>query len=269
MPFVERFSAPIGASIHDIDLTSLSAEDINLVNQALIDHQVVFFRDQSLTPELLHRLGQQLGTPVPYPYVEGLPGYPEIVEVIKKPEDTINFGGVWHSDTAYLPQPAKAAILYGVEIPDRGGDTMFTNMYLVYESLSPGMQRYLKRLNAVNDADNDAIAATRPDGTRKGLVAEHPVIRRHPDTGRPLLFVNRAHTTRFCGMTREESRNLLEFLFDRIEQPEFSCRFSWAPGSVAFWDNRACQHYPINDYQGYQRRMLRISLAGDTPQGVS
>lgn len=269
MPFFERFSAPIGASVHEIDLTNLSEEDISLINRALVDHLVLFFHDQSLTPESLHRLGQQFGTPAPYPYVEGLAGYPEVVEVIKKPEDTVNFGGVWHSDTAYLAEPAKAAILYGIEIPDQGGDTMFTNMYLVYESLSPGMQRYLRGLHAVNDADNDAIAATRPGGARKGLKGEHPVIRRHPETGKPLLFVNRAHTTKFSGMTHEESRDLLAFLFDRIEQPEFSCRFSWAPGSVAFWDNRACQHYPINDYHGQQRRMLRISLAGDTPAGFS
>ncbi len=268
MPVVERFSAPIGACIHEIDLTQLSQQDILLIEQALTDHLVVFFRNQDLNPESLYRLAQAFGQPAPYPYVEGLPDFPEIVEVLKRPDDTVNFGGVWHSDTAYLEQPAMGALLYGTDIPDLGGDTMFTNMYAVYESLSPGMQSYLARLTAVNDADNEAIASTRPTSIRKGLVAEHPVVRVHPVTGKPLLYVNRAHTTRFKDMTRDESQALLSFLFDRIEQPEFSCRFGWQNGSLAFWDNRACQHYPINDYHGSQRRMLRISLAGDRPQGL-
>lgn len=268
MPKLDKFSASIGACIQDVDLKNLSATDVKFIRNALTEHLVVFFRDQNLDPRSLHEAANHFGVPVPYPYVAGLPNYPEVVEVIKRPDETVNFGGVWHSDTAYLEQPAKAALLYAVEIPDEGGDTMFTNMYAVYDSLSPGMQRYLGRLTAVNDADNEAIAATRPAGQRKDLKAEHPVVRLHPDTGRPLLYVNRAHTTQFTDMTREESRGLLEFLFDRIEQPEFSCRFSWQPGSLAFWDNRACQHYPINDYHGSFRRMLRISLAGDEPRGI-
>lgn len=269
MPVVEALSAPIGAYIHDIDLTCLTAEDTGFIQDSLREHLVLFFRDQALNPDRLYQLARKFGLPVPYPYVAGLPEHPEVVEVIKQPDETVNFGGVWHSDTAYLRQPASAALLYGVEIPKHGGDTMFTNMYTVYESLSPGLQRYLSLQKAVNDADNVAIAATRPAGQKKNLNAEHPVVRVHPETGRPLLYVNRAHTTRFANMTHDESRDLLNFLFDRIEQPEFSCRFQWEPGSLAFWDNRACQHYPINDYHGHQRRMLRISLAGDEPKGTS
>ena len=268
MPTLERFSPHIGAIVHDIDLCSVSDEEILFIRDALKDHLVLFFRNQTLDASTLYTLGQQFGEPTPYPYVEGLKDFPEIVEVIKRPEDKLNFGGVWHSDTAYLDEPAMAALLYGVEIPDQGGDTMFTNMYAVYESLSPGMQAYLAKLSAVNDADNEAIAATRPNGRQKGLIAEHPAVRVHPETGMPLLYVNRAHTTHFSGMSRAESQELLSFLFDRIEQPEFSCRFNWQPGSLAFWDNRACQHYPINDYHGSLRRMLRISLAGDKPRGL-
>ncbi|MBO6659035.1 MAG: TauD/TfdA family dioxygenase [Pseudomonadales bacterium] len=267
MPTLERLSPRIGAFVHDIDLRSVSEEEISFIREALNANLVVFFRNQTLDASALYQLGRQFGKPTPYPYVEGLKEFPEIVEVIKRPEDILNFGGVWHSDTAYLDKPAMAGLLYGVEVPEKGGDTLFTNMYAVYDSLSPGMQAYLATLSAVNDADNAAIAATRPADSRKGLTAEHPAVRVHPETGKSLLYVNRAHTTHFSGMTREESQELLSFLFERIEQPEFSYRFHWQPGSLAFWDNRACQHYPINDYHGSQRRMLRISLAGDKPRG--
>lgn len=255
----------IGASVSDIDLTRLDATTIDRLMEALLDHLVLFFRNQSLTPASLHRIASQLGSPTPYPFVEGLPSFPDIIEVIKEVDDTSNFGGVWHSDTAYLDKPAMGALLYAKEVPTVGGDTMFTNMHDVYKSLSPGLQAFLCRLSAVNDADNEAIAATRPTSVKKGLAAEHPVVRTHPETGKKLLYVNRAHTTRFSNMTAAESRPVLQYLFDQIERPEFSYRFQWEAGSVAFWDNRACQHYPINDYHGQRRRMLRVSLAGDCP----
>ena len=158
------------------------------------------------------------------------------------------------------------ALLYGVDIPPQGGDTMFTNMYDVFDSLSAGMKSFLGQQTAINDADNSAIRATRPGTGYKGLQATHPVVRTHPVTKRPLLYVNKAHTTRFAGMSEQESAPILTFLFDRIIQPEFSCRFRWQRGSLAFWDNRACQHYPLNDYQGQLRKMLRVSLAGDKPR---
>ena len=191
--------------------------------------------------------------------------YPEIVEIRKRPEEIINFGGVWHSDTAYLPQPAMGAMLYGVVIPEQGGDTLFANMYEAYDALSVGLKSFLEPLTAMNDADKAAISQTRPGQPKRNLKFEHPVIRTHPLTGRKLLYVNRAHTTNFSGMTEAESQPLLEYLFDVAENPNFSCRLKWQPGSLAFWDNRACQHYPINDYHGQLREMLRISLAGDQP----
>lgn len=262
---VERLGGPIGAVIQGIDLADPQTSDIEFIQQALKDHLVVFFRDQLLNPTNLLELASIFGTPTPYPYVPGLPDFPEIVEVIKRPQDSINFGGVWHSDTAYLETPAMGALLYGVDIPATGGDTLFTNMYDVYEALTPGMQTFLKALYAINDADNEAIAATRPGNQRKALRAIHPVVRTHPVTGKPLLYINKAHTTRFEGMTTAESEPILTYLFDHISKPEFSCRFRWQTGSLAFWDNRACQHYPLNDYQGQLRRMLRVSLAGDKP----
>lgn len=264
---IEPLGPCIGGVIRDIDLNSLDSSLCQSIREALATHLVLFFLDQQLSPAQLRDVAANFGTPTPYPYVPGIEGLPEVVEVIKEPFERTNFGGVWHSDTAYLKSPAMGALLYAVEIPVSGGDTIFTNMYEVLASLSPGMQAFLAPLRAVNDADKPAIRATRPGQPVKSLMAEHPVIRIHPDTGRPLLYVNRAHTTRFAGMSTAESEPILEMLFDRIEQPEFSCRFSWRTGSVAFWDNRACQHYPLNDYHGQRRRMLRVSIAGDRPIG--
>jgi taurine dioxygenase len=263
----------IGAEISGINLANpLNGDEIDLIRQSLTDHLVVFFRDQDLQPGTLLGLAKQFGTPVPYPFVEGMQNYPEVVEVLKLPKETQNFGGVWHSDTAYLAEPAMGALLYAETVPARGGDTLFASMYAAYERLSPGMKAFLGRLSATNDADKPDIAATRVDrqttgrkGLSKGLSAEHPVIRTHPVTARPLIYVNRAHTTRFVGMTEAESKPLLNYLFDLQTQPEFTCRFHWGFGSLAFWDNRACQHYPLNDYHGELRRMYRVSLKGDKP----
>ncbi len=261
----ELLNERIGCIIHDVDLSRPSAEQLSGIKSALKKHLVVFFRDQSLSPQKLYNLACKLGMPTPYPFVTGIDGLPEVVEIIKKPEDTVNFGGVWHSDTAYLDAPAMGALLYGVNIPEKGGDTLFANMYEVFDSLSPDLRQFLSRLKAVNNADKAAISQTRPGGVLKGLKATHPAVRTHPETKRQLLYVNRAHTTHFENWTIEESQPLLEFLCQRIEQPAFSCRFKWQPGSLAFWDNRACQHFPLNDYDGYLRKMLRVSLAGDRP----
>ena len=266
MPYrLENMSGPIGAMVHGVNLKDLNESDVSFFQDALNEHLVLFFRDQQLEPSSLYNLAGQFGEPVPYPFVDGIDNFPEIVEINKLPEETINFGGVWHSDTAYLPEPAKGAFLYGDVIPEQGGDTIFSNMYAAYESLSPGFRAFLEQLTAINDADKEAISQTRPGQPKKGLTAEHPVIRTHPITGRKLLFVDRAHSTHFSGWTVAESEPILEYLFNVAEDPRFCCRFQWQPGSVAFWDNRACQHYPVNDYDGQLRRMLRVSLAGERP----
>ena len=266
---VSPLGSQIGATISGIDLaSSLNSDEVDFIENCLGEYLVVFFRDQHLDPGSLYRAAASFGQPVPYPFVDGLPGHPEIVEVAKLPHETQNFGGVWHSDTAYLAEPAMGAMLYAVTVPETGGDTIFANMYEAYTGLSTGLQDFLRPLSAVNDADKADIAATRVDRQtqkKKGLIAEHPVVRTHPVTGKPVLYVNRAHTTRFVKMTEAESKPVLDYLFDQQTRPEIACRFKWQEGSVAFWDNRACQHYPINDYQGELRRMLRISLAGSKP----
>jgi len=184
----------------------------------------------------------------------------------------VNFGGIWHSDTVYLDRPPMATMLVAREVPPYGGDTLFANMYAAYEALSPGMQRLLDGVRAVHSSALADVSKTREDrirdrgaGDDHEYVAEHPVVRTHPETGRKALYVNVAHTVRFADMTEDESRPLLRFLFEHSVRPEFTCRFRWRVGSVALWDNRCVMHNPVNDYHGHKRAMHRISLAGDVP----
>jgi len=274
-PTVERIAGALGAEIHGLDLArGLDDDGVTFVRRALLDHLVVFFRDQTLTPAEFAAFGRRFGKLARYPFVEGLPGHPEVIEVKKLEHERVNFGGVWHSDTAYLEEPPMASMLLALEVPPTGGDTLFANMYAAYETLSDGMKRLLAGLKAVNSSAVADVTRTREDriasnpGKAKGQVFEaaHPVVRTHPETGRKALYVNCAHTVRFDGMSIEESASLLSFLYAHQTKPEFTCRFRWQVGSLAFWDNRAAQHNPINDYHGYRRRMHRITLAGDRPR---
>ncbi|HSD42078.1 MAG TPA: TauD/TfdA family dioxygenase [Burkholderiales bacterium] len=274
-PFeVRRIAGALGAEISGVDLArALPDELVAPLRRAWLEHLVLFFRDQPLTPAQFIAFAEHLGEPVEYPYLKGLEGFPKITEVKKLEHERINFGGVWHSDTTYLEQPPMASLLLAREIPPHGGDTLFANMYLAYETLSERMQRLLDGLTAVNSSSKADASKTREDRIRSDgredsrgeLVAEHPVVRMHPETGRRALFVNPGHTVRFVGMTEEESLPLLEFLFRHQVRPEHTCRFVWQPGSIALWDNRCTQHNPVNDYHGFRRVMHRITLAGTRP----
>jgi taurine dioxygenase len=270
---VQPLSPSVGAELLGIDLSdALSDATVGSIRQALLDHGVIFFRDQTLPPERFLAFAKRFGMPVEYPFLKGIDGFPEIIAVAKLEHEKVNFGGVWHSDTTYLERPPMGTLLVAREVPDIGGDTMFANQYLAYETLSPGMQQLLDGLTAVSSSAKADVTRTREDrvksdGTaaRTPLSAEHPVVRTHPETGRRALYVNTAHTAHFVGMTEAESAPLLNFLFHHQIQPEFTCRFRWRPGSVAFWDNRCVQHYPLNDYHGHRRVMHRITLQGDRP----
>lgn len=243
------------------------------VRSALLDHGVIFFRDQNLSPEQQMNFSKQFGEPVEYPYVQGLPDYPLIIPVLKRADEDKNFGGIWHSDTTYLTEPPMGTILHAIELPDVGGDTLFANMYSAYEALSDGMKNMLAPLRAVNSGSKKAAAVTREDRiseSGKGassvqLESVHPVVRTHPETGRKALYVNVAHTVRIDGMTEDESASLLEFLFKHQTREEFTCRFRWSAGAIAFWDNRCTQHFPVNDYPGQKRLLHRITLKGEVP----
>jgi taurine dioxygenase len=271
---VAPLTEAVGAEITGVDLAvTLADEMVVEIRRAWLEHLVVFFRDQTLAPDAFLAFARRIGVPVEYPFVKGIESFPEIIAVTKLPHETVNFGGIWHSDTVYLERPPMATLLVAREIPPRGGDTEFASMYAAYAALSPAMQRLLEGLRAVNSSALADVSKTREDRIRDSgvvdnqeYVSEHPVVRTHPETGRKALYVNVAHTERFVDMTVEESRPLLQFLFEHSVRPEFTCRFRWQPGSLAMWDNRCAMHNPINDYDGFTRSMHRITLGGDVPR---
>ncbi len=271
---VTPIAGALGAEVGGIDLSQpLAPDDVAAMRRALLDYLVIFFRDQQLTPETYMTFAKAFGTPVEYPMIKGIEGFPYITEIVKQEHERANFGGIWHSDTTYLETPPMGSMLYALQVPPHGGDTLFANQYLAYESLSAPLRQFLDGLSGVSTSVKADVSKTREDMIRNAgddagahdLVAEHPAVRTHPETGRRALYVNVAHTSHFKGMTEAESAPILEYLFHHQVRPEFTCRFSWRPGSLAFWDNRAAQHNPVNDYHGFRRVMRRITLAGDRP----
>jgi taurine dioxygenase len=272
---VRSIAGALGAEILGVDLSRpLSAPTVADIRRAFLEHLVVVFRDQRLDSQQFLTFACAMGEPIEYPFVKGLPGYPLIIPVLKLEHERSNFGGIWHSDTAYLEAPPMGSMLLAREVPPVGGDTLFANQYLAYETLSPGMQRMLEGLVGVNSSAKADASRTREDGMRtnaredakREYFAEHPVVRTHPETGRKSLYVNVAHTLRFKDMTEEESGPLLAYLFQHQVLPEFTCRLRWEVGSLAFWDNRCAQHNPVNDYHGHRRLMHRITLEGERPR---
>ena len=272
---VQRIAGALGAEIAGVDLREPIDDALMARIRAIwLEHLVIFFRDQALTTGQFLAFAKRIGQVIEYPFVKGLPDFPEVIPVVKLEYERVNFGGLWHSDTTYLDMPPMASMLIALEVPPFGGDTLFANMYAAFEALSPGMQAMLQTLKGVSSSAKADASRTREDRiktdaraeARKEYVAEHPVVRTHPETGRKALYVNVGHTLRFQDMTEEESAPLLHFLFQHQVRPEFTCRFSWRPGSIALWDNRCAQHNPINDYHGYRRIMHRVTLAGDRPR---
>jgi taurine dioxygenase len=272
-PRVVPIAGALGAEVRGVDLARDTGDAVTaVIRQALLDHLVIFFRDHAhLTPGQFDAFARRIGTPIRYPYVPGIEGFPEITPVVKLPEQTINFGGNWHVDTTYLPAPPMATMLIAREVPAFGGDTAFANQYLAYETLSAGMRALLSGLRGVSRSDKAEASRTREDRARRTgqasevLAADHPAVRTHPETGRKALYVNLAHTAHFVGMTEEESLPILHYLWQHQVRPEFTCRFRWTQGAIALWDNRCVQHHAINDYHGQKRVMHRITLAGDVP----
>jgi len=272
---VNRVAGPIGAEVSGVDLArELSDEVIAEIRGAWLEHVVIFFRDQQLTSAQYLAFAGRFGKPIEYPFVQGIDGFPVITPVVKLEHERVNFGGIWHTDTSYLDQPPMGTFLLAREVPPRGGDTLFANQYLAYETLSEGLRRTLDGLTGISSSARADVSRTREDRiadrptdkSQKAFVAEHPVVRTHPETGRKALYVSIAHTVAFKGWSEAESAPLLAYLHAHQCKAEFTCRFQWQPGSIALWDNRAAMHFPVNDYHGHRRVMHRITLQGDRPR---
>ncbi|MGE3918317.1 MAG: TauD/TfdA dioxygenase family protein [Hyphomicrobiaceae bacterium] len=275
---VKPLAGAIGAEIVGVDLgAALANEVIDEVHRAFLDHQMIYFRHQRFSPAQQVAVARNFGKPAIYPFLKGLDGQPEVHEIIKTETDKKNFGGGWHSDTAYKERPDMGTLLYALDVPAAGGDTLFSSMYAAYEALSPGMKRLVEGLWAINNSDKGYKGGRAAQVSQLGgmgaavvasapvLEAEHPVVRTHPETGRKGLYVSRAHTLRFRDMTEEESAPLINFLADHAVRPEFTCRLRWEKGTFAIWDNRCTQHCALNDYQGHRRHMHRVTLEGERP----
>jgi taurine dioxygenase len=271
--WVEPIAGAVGAEIHGIDLAApLGEAEVGLVRETLFDRGVVFFRDQSLTPEQHIAFAERFGPINVNRFFAHAPGFPQIAEVRKEPTQKKNIGGGWHTDHSYDQEPAMGSILLARELPPAGGDTLFASMYAAYEALSGGLKATLEGLRAVHSSRHVFGASVRREQQEDGRLrnpelatqdAVHPVVIRHPGTGRKALYVNPGFTLRFEGWTDDESRPLLDYLYRHASRPEFQCRFRWREGSIAFWDNRATWHYAANDYQGERRLLHRITLEGE------
>ncbi|MDO8693101.1 MAG: TauD/TfdA family dioxygenase [Sheuella sp.] len=271
---IKKLTGNIGAEVLGVDLSKkLSEQSISDIRQALLDNLVIFFRDQTLTPEQQIEFAELFGEISKSPVYKTLDSHPKIMPVIKEITDKDIIGDTWHTDETFQATPPLGSILYAREIPPLGGDTLFANLYLAYERLSPELKNRLEGLRAIHSNDFLSTNAQIRNSTRSTKLREdigkihssHPVVRTHEETGRKLLFVNQPFTFCFDGMTRDESLPLLQYLYQQSSKPELTCRFRWQPGSMAFWDNRCTMHYAINDYPGYRREMHRITIQGQVP----
>ncbi len=280
---VKRIAGGCGAEIAGVDLTRPPGEAVvGEIRRAIVDNLVVFFRGQTAMSDTDQvRFASCFGNFGRDPFVEGEETHPNVLKVAKEADEGAKptFGGNWHSDWSFLETPPAFTFLHARELPPHGGDTMFANQYLAYETLSGGLRRTLDGLRAVYWAKSYAKGGAFHDNRNarsmkvrhdESAMAEmiHPVVRVHPESGRRALYVNGAYTVRFEGMSERESLPLLEFLYGHSVRPEFTCRFTWSPGALAMWDNRCLQHFAINDYAGHRREMRRTTVQGERPIAV-
>jgi len=262
-----RLSGALGAEVRGLDLAHLSDEQFAAIRAAFLEHHVLVFREQRLTPEQQIAFGQRFGELHVHPIVPHLDGYPPILAIPNLGKKR-TITEIWHSDVTFEEKPPLASILYAVEVPDVGGDTMFANQHLAYERLSPGMQRLLAPLKAVHSGGGLAAATRgRPGAEAWKLQGQHhPVVRTHPETGRKALFVSRAFVVGLADMTPHESEPLLSYLYAHCTTPDLTMRHSWRKGDVVMWDNRSVQHYAVHDYGDARRTMHRVTVIGDVPR---
>lgn len=258
----------MGAEIRGVDLAhGMDDKTFRAINRVLLDHGVIFFRDQKITPGQQMAFAKQWGEIHLHPHMRCLPDHPGIIEIVKKEDDTTVFGANWHTDQMFTPTPARVTMLYAKQVPSVGGDTLFANLHMAYDTLSDAMKAMIADLRTLSIYDKKkkrpaAMTPTAPEIDPEPY--EHPLVRHHPETGRKALYLCHIGITyKIVGMSEEESRPLLTYLINHATKPEFTCRFRWDVGSLAVWDNRRALHYPVNDYHGHRRVMHRITVKGE------
>ena len=270
---VSPLSGALGAEIGGVDLAHpLDNRIRDEIHRAFLENQVIVFHEQVLTPVQCKAFAGSFGPLIAYPFVAGLPDHPEIFEVRKEPDERRNFGGGWHSDMSFTATPPIGTMLYALEVPSRGGDTLLASLYQAYETLSDGLRQLLGGMKAEYSAalKQSGGRAAVMNSTRFGIAnldranetTLHPIVRTHPETGRKALYVSGSHLTCFEGMTEAESRPLLDYLRDHAAQPDFTCRVGYRKGTLVLWDNRCTQHRALNDYHGERRVMHRLTIGG-------
>ncbi|MDE3001411.1 MAG: TauD/TfdA family dioxygenase [Gemmatimonadota bacterium] len=274
---VRPIAGALGAEISGVDLSApLDDASFADIHAAYLEHLVLFFPDQRLDPEALIALGRRFGELEAHPFLPNLKDHPEVVLLQKKETAETNVGNGWHSDMSFLETPPAGSVLYALDVPPYGGDTLFANMYLVHDSLSDGLKQMLGGRSAIHDYTRVFLEAARRGRTSASMEdieaardemppVEHPVFRTHPETGRKLLYVNPFFTSHLKDISPDESRPILEYLYQQTAKPESTCRYRWREHTVALWDNRCTQHYAVNDYHGHRRTMHRITIRGDRP----
>ncbi len=272
---INLLSGALGAEVKDINLKDSSDKNWEVINNLMLEHKVLFFRDQNITSEEQINLAKKFGPLEKHVYVKNLKGYPEIIRIIKGADEKHQWGETWHTDVSYNPKPTKVIILRSRKIPPVGGDTMFSNMEIAYETLDEEIKKKIKGKKAIHSslgaaAFVDKYTEMEGNGNLDEYSNEHPIVRTHPETNKKILYVNSMYTKKITGMDKKESDEILKKIFEHQERLDFTCRFKWTENAVAIWDNRSTQHQGLTDFfpgrgLGHERIMDRIAIQGDLP----
>ena len=269
-------SGALGAEVTGVDLKDSSTENWNIINNLLLEHKALFFRDQNISSEEQIEFAKHFGPLERHIYVKGRDEYPEILRIIKQPDEKHQWGETWHTDVSYNPKPTKVIILRSRKIPPVGGDTMFSNMEIAYQTLDEEIKKKIEGKKAIHSslgaaAFVDKYTEMEGNGNLDEYSNEHPIVRTHPETKKKILYVNSMYTKRIIDMDKKESDEILKKIFEHQERLDFTCRFKWTENAVAIWDNRSTQHQGLTDFfpgrgLGHERIMDRIAIQGDNPK---
>mgnify|MGYP001224513988 FL=1 len=272
---VQLLSGALGAEISGIDLRDSSQDNWNVINNLMLEHKVLFFRNQNISCEEQVKLAKKFGPLEKHVYVKGLKDFPEILRIVKGKEEKHQWGETWHTDVSYNPKPTKVIILRSRKIPPVGGDTMFSNMEIAYETLNEKIKKKIEGKKALHtslgaSAFVDKYEEMEGNGNLEEYSIEHPIVRTHPETNKKILYVNSMYTKKIIDMDENESNDILKKIFEHQERLDFTCRFKWTENAVAIWDNRSTQHQGLTDFfpgkgLGFERIMDRIAMEGDRP----